>query len=284
MDDLPDWVRERVPGDSVGRGATQVIEVLELHPQIASYASTSDIAKRARVNEATVVRTAQLLGFRGWPALRLEVRSRYLASLSAGQVLSEHLAQSRSSAADAIRQDVSNLESLIRGVDVEEIAAVAALLISCRRGVVVGSGTFAAPGMQLAHMAQTMGYDFRLQTGGATALFNDAALLGVKDCLVVMSFWWVPKHLVAAAQIAHDNGCAVVVVSDRRTSPLAPLASHTLIAPSEGASLFPSLAAPMTIVHCLLAEIVSRDEQGIRATVERNEQLWRQHDLFDFSS
>ena len=283
MDDLPEWVRERVSGVSVGRGARQVIEVLDLHPQIASYASTADVAWRARVNEATVVRTAQLLGFQGWPALRLEVRSRYLASLSAGQVLNEHLAQSRSSAADAIRQDVANLESLIRGVDVAEIGAVAELLTSCRRGVVVGSGTFAAPGVQLSHMAQTMGYDLRLQTGGATALFNEAALLGPDDCLVVMSFWWVPKHVVAAAQIAVDNGCAVVLVSDRRTSPLAPLAKHTLIAPSEGASLFPSLTAPMTIVHCILAEMVSRDEPRVRATVERNERLWRQHDLFDFS-
>jgi DNA-binding MurR/RpiR family transcriptional regulator len=281
--DLPEWVQDRVSGGSVSPGARRVIEVLDLQPQIASYASTADMARRAGVNEATVVRTAQLLGFQGWPALRLEVRSRYLASLSAGQVLNEHLAHSRSSAADAIRQDVANLESLIRGMDVEEIAAVAALLTSCRRGVVVGSGSFAAPGLQLAHLAQTMGYDLHLQAGGATALFNDAALLGEDDCLVVMSFWWVPKHVVAAAEIARDNGCSVVLVSDRRTSPVAPLARHTLIAPSEGTSLFPSLTAPMAVVHCILAEMVSRDEDKVRATVERNEQLWRKHDLFDFS-
>jgi len=281
--DLPEWVRDRVAGDSVSVGARRVIEVLDQQPQIASYASTADMARRARVNEATVVRTAQLLGFKGWPALRLEVRSRYLASLSAGQVLSEHLSQSRSSAADAIRQDVANLESLIRGLDPDEIAAVAELLTSCRRGVVLGSGSFAAPGLQLAHLAQTMGYDIRLLSGGATALFNAAALLGEHDCLVVMSFWWVPRHVVAAAEIAHENGCSVILLSDRRTSPLAPLARRTLVAPSEGASLFPSLTAPMAVVHCILAEMVSRDEDRVRATVERNEQMWRKHDLFDFS-
>lgn len=283
MNDLPEWVRDRIPGGTVGRGARQVIEVLDRQPRVASYASTADIARRARVNEATVVRTAQLLGLRGWPALRLEVRSRYLASLSAGQVLSEHLPQSRSPAADAIRQDVHNLESLVRGIDVDEIAAVAEMLTTRRRALVIGSGSFAAPGLQLAHLGQTMGYDIRLQTGGSTALLNEAALLTPDDCLVVLSFWWVPRLIVAAAQVVRDNGGTVVAISDRRFSPLEPLAHRSVIVPSEGASLFPSLTAAMTIVHSVLAEMVSQDESRVRATVERNEARWHEHDLFDFT-
>lgn len=281
MDGVPEWVVDRVPGGSLGRGARRVIEVLDRQPQVASYASTADIARRAGVNEATVVRTAQVLGFRGWPALRLEVRGRYLASLSAGQVLTEHLGHSRSSAADAIRQDLQNMEALVRGLDVEEIEAVAELLTTCRRAVVIGSGSFAAPGLQLAHLGQTMGYDIRLQTGGATAVLNEVGLLTEDDCLVVLSFWWVPRLIVAAATIAHENGCPVVAISDRRSSPLAPLARCTVIAPSEGASLFPSLTAATTVVHAVLADMVSRDESNIRARVERNEAVWREQDLFD---
>ena len=280
MTNLPTWAGDRLEGRSLGPGAARVIETLDLQPQMASYASTAEIAERAGVNIATVVRAAQALGFSGWSELRQEVRSRYLASLSAVQVLGEHASPGASRTRDAVRRDLSNLESLAGSIDPQQIAAIAARLAQARRTVVIGTGSFIAPGLQLSHVAQTMGLDIRFVRGGGTTLFNEVGLLGPEDAVVVFSFWWNAKEILQAALVASLAGAEVVVISDRRTTPFTELADRTVAVASEGASTFPSLAAATTVVHCVLAEIADQNEDDVRAALARAEAVWRANDLF----
>ena len=280
MSALPDWARERLDGGRVGPGAARVIEILELQPQLASYASTAEIAERAGVNIATVVRTAQALGFSGWSELRQEIRSRYLASLSAVQVLSEHQVPGASRTRDAVRQDIANLESLANSIDPREVAAIGRAIADAKRTVVIGSGSFVAPGLQLSHVGQTMGLDIRFGRGGGTTLFNEVGLLGEGDVVVAFSFWWLAREVLEAARIAAEAGASVVLLTDRRSTPFTELAEHAVIVASEGASTFPSLTAPMAAVHCILAEIAAYDEDRVRASLARAETIWRDNDLF----
>ena len=277
---LPEWANDRLDGRRVGPGAARVIETLELQPQMASYASTAEIAERSGVNIATVVRTAQALGFTGWTELRQEIRSRYLASLSAVQVLSEHQAPGASRTRDAVRQDLANLEALASTIDQSQIADVAKVIADARRAVVIGSGSFIAPGLQLAHVGQTMGLDFRFCRGGGTSLFNEVALLGDGDVVVAFSFWWQAKEVLEAARVAAGAGAAVILLTDRYATPFTELADHAIVVASEGASTFPSLTAAMTVAHCILAEIAEYDGEQVRTSLSRAESIWRANDLF----
>lgn len=277
---LPEWARERLEGRRIGPGAARVIATLELQPQMASYASTADIAERSGVNIATVVRTAQALGFSGWSELRQEIRSRYLASLSAVQLLSEHQVAGASRTRDAVRQDLANLEALANSIDQRQIATIAKTIADARRTVVIGSGTFIAPGLQLSHGGQTMGLDIRFGRGGGTTLFNEVGLLGAGDCVVAFSFWWLAREILEAARVAADAGASVIVLTDRRSTPFTDLADEAVIVPSEGAGTFPSLTAVMTVVNAVIAEITEYDEPRVREAVTRTEAIWRATDLF----
>lgn len=277
---LPAWAEERLGGRTPAAGAARVIRALDADPRMASYAATAAVAEVAGVNVGTVVRTAQLLGFAGWPALRLELRSRFLASLSANEVLTEHLAQSGTTARAAVRRDLANLQQLDRTLEASRVAAIARLLREAHRTVVLGSGSFAAPGLQLAHLAQTMGYDVRLHREGGTALLNTVALLGPDDVLVIFSLWRSPSELVSAVRVAREQRCRIVCVSDRKVEELVDMATESLVVPSEGVSFFPSLGPAMTVVHAVLAEMVNQDEDGARAAAGRAETLWDRYGLF----
>jgi transposase len=80
------WLAGRTTRGALGPQAERVAHVLVRAPQFASYASAREVAERAGVNVSTVVRTAQQLGFDGWPQLREELRARYLASVSSGEL------------------------------------------------------------------------------------------------------------------------------------------------------------------------------------------------------
>jgi DNA-binding MurR/RpiR family transcriptional regulator len=278
---IEEWLSQRVRDARLGPAARRVADILTTQPHLASYASTADLAERAGVNVATVVRTSRSLGFTGWPDLRLELRSRYLGSLSANQLLAEHDWQGANDPVTAaIRRDMENLETFARTVDTDAVHAMAAALHAADRTVVAGSGTFAAPGLQLAHAGTSMGMDMRLERHFGTALANSVTRLRSHDAFVAVNFWWLPQQLLDATQVAAERGATVCVVTDQRTSPLTQAADHVVVVPSEGASSFPSLASAMSLIHAVLAELARLGGQDMPGAMSRTESTWRRMRLF----
>ncbi|MBQ1080702.1 MurR/RpiR family transcriptional regulator [Nocardiopsis sp. B62] len=277
---MADWIEETLERGRLGRASERVLHVLRDEPRFASYATAAEVAARAEVNVATVVRAAQQLGFTGWPALRVELRSRYLASLSAGEVLAEHAGSDTDPVRAAVRSDRENLRLLERTLEPERVRAVAAAIHGARSTLVLGSGTFAAPGVQLSHAAGIMGYDVRSLDSGGTALTNALARMGEGDLLVVCDLWMLPVALRRAVEIAAEESVSIALITDRRDSPLGVLADHVVAVPSEGVGMFPSLTAAMTVVHAVLAELARAGGEAALESVRRAEELWRRAELF----
>ncbi|MQA08360.1 MAG: SIS domain-containing protein [Pseudonocardiaceae bacterium] len=277
---IQDWLSGRAADAALGPAASRVVEILATQPHLASYASTADLAERASVNVATVVRTSRLLGFSGWPELRLELRSRYLSSLSASQVLAEHDGVAGNPASDAIRRDIENLETLARTVDLDAIRAVATAIHQARWTVVLGSGTFAAPGVQLVHAGTTMGLDMLLERHFGTHLANTVNRLGAGDCLVTVNLWWLPKQVLEAARIARERGATTCTITDLRSSPLVDASDLVIVVPSEGVIGFPSLTPAVAAVHAVLAELGRLGGARVRKAMERSDAVWQRMGLF----
>ncbi|WP_171987705.1 MurR/RpiR family transcriptional regulator [Streptomyces sp. MP131-18] len=278
---LPDWVRSRLGRRRPAAGARRVLSAIAAQPQQMSYASTSSVAAAAGVNVATVVRTAQQLGFSGWPALRAEIRSRYLSGLSASEVLSEHHEDAGQGPAWAtLRRDLHNLKDLASLLDEAQVERVARTIHGAGTTLVLASGSFAAPGLQLSHLAQTIGHDVRLHRVGGTALFNAVSLLGPQDCLVVFQVWRTPREILHAMQVAAAAGTPIVLVSDQAREEVRELAAELVPMPSEGASMFPSLVAATTIVQAVVAALVACDPAAAAEWSDGVERLWSRFGLF----
>ncbi|MFC9085596.1 MurR/RpiR family transcriptional regulator [Nocardiopsis dassonvillei] len=277
---MADWIEAALGGGRLGRAAERVVRVLRDEPRFASYASTAELAERAGVNVATVVRAAQALGFTGWPALRVELRSRYLASLSAGEVLAEHAGSDADPVREAFRADREGLRDLERTLDPARVRALAGAVHGARRTRVVGSGTFAAPGVQLAHAAGIMGYDVERLDLGGTGLVSALARMGPGDLLLACDLWRLPVALRSAARVARERSVPVAVITDRRDSPLVEGAEHVLLVPSEGVGMFPSLTPAMAVVHAVLAEMARLGGDAVLAAVRDTERLWESTELF----
>jgi DNA-binding MurR/RpiR family transcriptional regulator len=277
---MADWIEAALGGGRLGRAAERVVRVLRDEPRFASYASTAELAERAGVNVATVVRAAQALGFTGWPALRVELRSRYLASLSAGEVLAEHAGADADPVREAFRADREGLRDLERTLDPARVRALAGAVHRARLTRVVGSGTFAAPGLQLAHAAGIMGYDVERLDLGGTGLITALARMGPDDLLLACDLWRLPVALRSAARVARERSVPVAVITDRRDSPLVEGAAHVLLVPSEGVGMFPSLTPAMAVVHAVLAEMARIGGDAVLAAVRDTERLWESSELF----
>lgn len=253
--------------------------MLRTQPRLASYSGASEVARLAGANVATVTRTAQALGFRGWPALQQELRARYLSSLSAAQVAAEHGSLSDGAAAASLRHDVDDVAQLSRTLDEESVRKVAAAIAGSSQTLVMASGSFAAAGLLLSHNVGLTGYTAELHRDISADFANALARCGPGDVLVAISFWRLYVSAMQAAQLARSHGLTVCVVTDTRSSELAELADELVIVSAEGVSFAPSLTPAICVVQAICAELAVIDPQRTDRTVALSDQVWREAGL-----
>lgn len=282
-DGLDAWLGSRTPPGGLPTKTSAVVEVLLTQPRMASYGGASEVARLAGANVATVTRTAQALGFRGWPALQQELRARYLSSLSAAQVAAEHGNLSDAPGAASIRRDLDDVAQLSRGLDEDAVRGIAQAIAGSRRTLTISSGSFAAVGLALSHNVGLAGYESQPHRDVSADFVNALARCGPKDVLVAISFWRLYVSAVHAAQLAQARGLTVCVITDTRSSELAELADHLAIVPAEGVSFAPSLTPAISLVQAISAELALVDPDLTQATVARSDQVWREAGLLQKS-
>lgn len=277
---LDTWLDSLILDRKVSSGTRLVISAITDDPGAASYLSAQKLADQATVNVATVVRTAQFLGFSGWPAMKSELRHRYLATMTSEGLLTEHAIPRTGLTQATIAADMRNLAVIARTIDDEQVKRVARTIAGARRTAVVASGSYAAPGIQLSHMGQMMGHDIELLTSSGTALVNRIKLLGEGDCFLACNLWRSSKFVHSVAEIVKARGASIIVFADRRT-PLSDLADEALIVPSEGVSFVPSLVGAMSVVQAVLAELATINPEQTTTALRDVERLWTALDLVE---
>ncbi|MET4901346.1 MurR/RpiR family transcriptional regulator [Paenarthrobacter sp. CC6] len=273
------WLGDALPNVALSKSQARVVEVIARNPQLSSYADIAEIAQRSDVNNSTVVRTAQRLGYRGWPDLQRELRSRYLVMISTEDTLLEH-GEHHSPLHDALNHDIENLRLTLDSNTSEDVEAAIAALASAKSITTIGIGSFAGPASVMAHLGSTMGYPITLENRGGVHLASAANSLGPGDVLVVVNMWRSVQQIIVTAEAAKQSGATVVAISDMRRGRLAAAADHLLIVASEGISFFQSVTAANSMVYGLLAGMEAAHPERSRSAIRRTQQLWKDLDIY----
>ncbi|MBT2301730.1 MurR/RpiR family transcriptional regulator [Variovorax paradoxus] len=211
--------------------------VLERPLQVATL-PIDELATAAGVSVATANRFARALGFDGYANFRAELVRGFEPLLAPVERLRGSLAQPSTVTevfAAALEESRGNLEATRQALDPTSCEAAVARILDARTIYIVGFGASAWLSGLLQHGLDTYCADVRLLpsvsgvTHGARALSRG----GPRDLLVALSF---PRYLtdtVALTGIARAQGVGVLALTDRPSSPLAPLADVVLYAQTE---------------------------------------------------
>nr|WP_280712892.1 MurR/RpiR family transcriptional regulator [Brevibacterium marinum] len=253
------------------RATKTILSVIEADPDEAAYCSAQFLADMAQVNVATVVRAAQSLGYTGWPTFSAEIRTRYLASLSSRSLYLHNRSQGR--LANSIDKDIELLERMRDGLDEGTLNRMGEHIIASESTGVFATGSYAAPGMQLAHVAQMLGYPVRLHSGSVTSMVNEVNLLSSHDCFVAITLWKSSRAVVQLAEAARQQGATVLVIADRQTA-LTDISDEHVLVPAESSELISSLVCATSAVQYLLGCLARHDEERTQRTLGRIDDLW----------
>jgi DNA-binding MurR/RpiR family transcriptional regulator len=232
----------------------RIAQYLEGNPRLAAFESASEVAARVHVSTATVVRFAQALGFKGWPALQLQFRQRYLAALMPAELMVDQFHSGEVSRVESsLDTDIQNLRTALQSVDPGQVDAIAHMIADARKTLIVSAGTYATVGTIIAHLGQFMGYDIQLETRGGPELMAALSLLDERDCVIGISFWRVGRIVTRALEVAQRRDIRTAAFADSSVSPVLHGVEHSVVVPTDSISFFQSMTAATSVAYGLLA-------------------------------
>lgn len=263
--DIPVTQVVRTRWGSLHPGEQRVCDVVLQRPDWVLEATTAQVAAAADVSTATVVRTAQRLGYRGFPHLRV-LLARDLGA-STGQAPPEV-----GSDAEGVRAFFGAVgaatESMTALLDDERVSEAVGLLCSAGRILVCGGGVSAPVALDIAMRLAAIGRPAEAPADHLDQCIR-ARLLGPGDLCVVVSGTGATSATLAVARAAHRAGAPVLSLTAFSDSPLASLATVDLVS-ATGAGMKGELATtfrvPQLILgNALVAAVAARDPEGARA-------------------
>lgn len=224
---VPALIRAGIP--DLNPSERRVAEVFVDRPAWTIEASAQEIADAASTSRATVVRTAQRLGFTGYPQLRV-LLARDLG-LGADAAVTDHdpTSDDASGVFNAFLRDVAlTINDALALLDADDVRHVVDLLAGAEHVLVVGNGLSSPVALEMAMRLNSIGRYADAPTDHVEQGVR-ARRLGPGDVCVVVSGSGSTRPTLAAASAAAKAGAAVVGLTASASSGLAEIATVSLV-------------------------------------------------------
>jgi DNA-binding MurR/RpiR family transcriptional regulator len=236
-----------------------VAQVLAADPAALAFASAADVAERAGVDTATVVRTCQSLGFSGWRQLNQQIRR----SVAERRTFAERVEALTQPGDDIIERIFNvardNVAETERALSREALSSAAAAIAGADLVVVAAGGVSTGLGQFLSSSLQIIGHR-AVETADVGDAGAAIAPLHEGDVVVGISMWRYLRTTVQALEhAAKVTGATTVAITDSPLSPAALLADHVLVAQTETVGPRLGLAGVVALIEALVASVALLD-------------------------
>jgi DNA-binding MurR/RpiR family transcriptional regulator len=284
LKDLIAHITQRYP--ALSPQLRQAARIVLERPEDVALRSMRALAGEAGVPPSTMVRLARALDQPSYEAFRrvfqdalrttgtdFVARAEWLQRLPEGGRASGVVG----GMAEAI---LSNVETAFRGSDPGVLSAAAETLRTARSVTVVGVGGMHAPAAYFHYVARMTRPGVVLAAPLMASMIDELAGIGPSDAVLVLSVAPYAGQSVETARFTRAAGAHLIVVTDSRTSPVAPLADTLLLVPTATPQFFPSQAATVALLETLIALLVSSGDRAVLARIEEVEQHRRRAGVY----
>ncbi len=234
------------------------------NPDDVALLTAREQARRASVNPATLTRLAQHFGLSGYEDVRQLHAEDVRRHPRSYRGRAEELLHRRDTEGDAaLVQDIfsslaHHLHALTAPAAIERFTAAAERIAAAERVFCFGArSTFSVA--HIFHYLRSLFGDASIMVDGPGGTGIDALRgIGPKDVLLAITMSPYARDTAKAARYAAESGAAVIVIADSELSPLASVATETVIVHTETPSFFDTMTPAFAAMECLAALIAAR--------------------------
>lgn len=256
--------------------------VLE-NPNDVGVSTVREIAEAANVKPNTFVRMARQVGFEGYEGFRAPFREAIRKGAVSFPDRARWLQDIRKSGdlgglyADMVEGAIRNLEETFAGIDADALKSAAEAIWSSRQVFTLGVGVNNANARNFTYLASTGMVQFHAIPRPGSTPTDDLAWAGKRDVLIAMSMRPYRTEVVAAIEVAREQGLTIIGLSDSPASPIIRAADHGFVVAVDTPQFFPSSVSTIALLETLLSFVIAVASDEIVDRVERFHQ--RRHQL-----
>lgn len=245
------------------------------HPRDVALLSMREQARRAGVQPATMTRLAKHLGFDGFEAIRALHASALrdgelgFAGKAGAQVDSQKQHGDKALAAEMLRSAAAQIEGLGSAERLDRIVAAAETLASARRVYGLGLRSSHAVAWHLHYVLTLLGERSILLDAIAGTGADHLATATPEDVLFVASVAPYTRLSIELARHASAMGVRIVAVTDSEVAPLAQMAAHAIVVPTDTPSFFHTMTPAFLVAEVLATLIAGRAGDGALEALRR---------------
>ncbi|PLW76629.1 SIS domain-containing protein [Cohaesibacter celericrescens] len=220
----------------------RLAQVLTEYEFLEEKTPIKEIATKAEVSEALVVKVAKKMGFNGFSELKsaiLGYRKGHSADLYSEISPDDGL---KSIATKVFRTSVQALEETLAILDIDAVERAAQALAKANHVDIYGVGGSAQIGRDVSHKFLRIGRRFTVQDDSHMMMMS-ASVLTKQDVVLAISHSGTTTAVLEGADYAKSNGATIIALSNYDRSPLAEIADITLASTAQGGPLLGENAA-----------------------------------------
>lgn len=263
---------------ALSRQRRELIREILDNPEEAYFLSSRELARRYRVDAATIVRTIQALGYQRFADFAADLREHFVRQITPYTVAKAASREKRSVSGhvqNGLEQDRQNLSVLQSTLDTERVVELAARIHRARRILVVGVDLAASLAWFLAYGLMPLGLHAEAPVGSAGNLQHKIDGLTDKDLVIAISFGRCLRDTVHAVLRARARGVPTFGITDGSTTPIAMHCDAHLLAPIGTPSFTGSYVAPMALINAITLACTHLQPRRALAILRQTEQDYR---------
>jgi DNA-binding MurR/RpiR family transcriptional regulator len=251
------------------------------HETDACFMTSTEIAAKLEVSEASVIRFARALGYSGYMEFQKNLRKSHTERLgrisSAVAVPYERLQASMASSDENYIQQFlmnteTNITSVIKNNPQEAFDGAIEMLLKARRKYIVASRANTGVASYLNLLLRHQLPDVIPTWESSVNVIDHMCDISSEDCVILFSFPRYSEMDRQALELAEDAGASIIVITDRPSAPLAAFATVLLTVDVDTNTFFNSYVGVQLVMEILMAGL---SRQVGDATAEKLQRIDR---------
>lgn len=268
---------------SLSKGHKKIADFIKNNYEKASFMTAAKLGKTVGVSESTVVRFATNIGFEGYPELQKYLQEMVKSHLTSVQRM--EVAASRYESGDFVDKvfaaDAEMIKTTKENISKEAFAKSVEAINKAKKVYILGVRSSSAIASFAAFYFRYINDNVVLVDRSASSeIFEQIYKITDEDVCIAISFPRYSKQTIKALSFVQSRGATIISITDGETSPIAPFATHLLVAKSSMVSFVDSLVAPLSVINALIAACAKENQEQVYGNLRQLEEIWDAYDVY----
>lgn len=280
-----DFLFSKTPTQKLTVAQSKILEYLLENLDDIAYMSSSELAGKLALSNATVVRFSQHMGFKGYLDLQRHIRQEIKARLNVPDRVNKkplHVERTKDFLKTVLKSDQDNLAHTIESVSPDLFEAVVSEIGRHEEIWVLGLRSCHGAAHYFATNLRFLSKRVNLISLEAGTVWSQLAPgLNPDALLISITFPRYCQQTLDITEQFHKAGAKIVAITDSHVSPLAQMGNYVFPLPYWIDSFFESNVAVVSFLNAVLAAVSFSDGPKTMSRLQALEQMWEDKNVYN---